>query len=168
MKLFSLPLILKHEVQFLPLKHKSFWQTQCLLISFVVFNVLVVVPNSHQYPSWHSSLPEKIRKENRNHSLFCGLKLKNKNKISLTLVILVAYILMFLVYFGISIYVTLDPLESLIAPILFLVHLVALVLSICLFKVMLSPIIVLLFLIGVPIFIIIILSFFGWKHDKIC
>ncbi len=82
--------------------------------------------------------------------------------------ILVTYILMFLVYFGISIYVPLDPLESLIAPIFFLVHLVALVLSICFFKVMLSLIIVLLFLIGVSIFIIIILSFFRWKHDKIC
>jgi hypothetical protein len=43
-----------------------------------------------------------------------------------------------------------------------------LVLSICFFKVMLSLIIVLLFLIGVSIFIIIILSFFRWKHDKIC
>jgi hypothetical protein len=52
-----------------------------LLMSFVVLDVLVVVPNSHQYPSWHSSLPEKTRKEERNHSLFCGLKLKNKKNL---------------------------------------------------------------------------------------
>ncbi len=37
--------------------------------------------------------------------------------------ILVAYVLMFPVYFGICIYEPLDPLETLIAPIFFLVHL---------------------------------------------
>jgi hypothetical protein len=49
-------------------------------MSIVVVNVLVVVANSHQYPSSHSSLPVKTRKEERNHSLFCGLKFKNKIK----------------------------------------------------------------------------------------